>query len=252
MPHKRKDWRMSVIEHLIADYRDFGTDEASDKLSDVTSAIRRSITAAGKQYRSIGTLLNSIDGSGLIAEAMGLAHDTDGRTSAMAAYCKDVGITKQQATAWRKDARVDAARITAGMPKQLAGSAGRGIAADASEADIAAMLKTYFVDESTRLTDEAGKATKPNRESIAEAAKAAGIGTAAGTEAAAKNSGGNAPAADVDAPESDASRVRALASELRTITEAGYCLPAAIVRHLEATIAGSEAAKAEAKAQAAA
>ena len=170
----------SVLETIASDYRDYGTEAASEKLAKVVDSIKRAVVGVDRYKRTVGDLLNATDASGLASEAQeDHDHSVSGRETAISAVYKAAGIKAEEAAAWRKYARVEEARELAGIKKAFAVSGGRDIAADASVEDIAAMLKAAFVNPSL---EDGEKAPMPTRKTIGDAAAAAGIGTdAAGT-----------------------------------------------------------------------
>lgn len=240
---------MSVLEKIASDYRDETPEAASEMLGKATDAIKRAIARGEMVKRTIGDYLNRITDSGLASAALAVDDgnrdfSVDGRTTAVSAALKAAGITfrDDEISLMKGYAKGEAAREAAGIKKAAAVSAYRYVDSDASVAEIAEMLKAAFVNPSLA---EGEKAPTPTRDNIGKAAHIAGIGTDAAAHIGEKKAGkaDAVPDSETEAPETDASRVRALASELRTITEAGYTLPKAIVRHLEATIKASEAAK---------
>ena len=230
---------MSVLTNIATDYHGESQTVASKALATVTAAIKRAIASGERSKRTIGELLNAVVASDILiaAEAEidgdGRNWSDDNRATALSAYISKCGISKDDASAWRKYADGEAGRELAGISKPAAVSAYRDIAAGTPVADIAAMLKDAFTgDDAPAMT----------RKAVAEAADDAGIGTPAA--AGSDSDGGDAPVADSELQTTPAQARTALVNQLLEMHADGVRLTLTECKSLEAMIADVRALKA--------
>ena len=172
---------MSVLGNILADYHGTEQADARTTLASVTQAIKRALVSRERSKRSIGELLNAVVASDILIAAsatidsMERDWSDDARGTALSKYIKAVGISRADASVWRKYADGEQAREQAGISKPAADSAYRDIVAGTSIDTIADMLKATFGSDAEVADGEELPAM--TRKNVGAAAQAAGIGT---------------------------------------------------------------------------